>query len=164
MAPHNAPSFREAICMGEEVFHMLKSILDNKGYSTDVGDEGSFAPKLKSNEEAVKVILEAIVKAGYTPGSDVSICLDPATSELWDDGKYKMFKSTGRLFTSNEMIRMWENWTSRYPIVLLEDGLAENDWEGWKALTSTLGQKIELVGDDLFCTNKKILQDGIDRE
>lgn len=163
IAPHNAPSFREAIRMGEEVFHTLKSILNGKGYSTGVGDEGGFAPNLKSNEEAVEVILEAIIKAGYVPGSDVSICLDPATSELWEDGKYKMFKSTGKLFTSEEMIRMWEDWTSQYPIVLLEDGLAENDWDGWKALTSTLGQKIELVGDDLFCTNKKILQEGIDK-
>ena len=163
IAPHNAPSFREAIRMGEEVFHTLKLILNGKGYSTGVGDEGGFAPNLKSNEEAVEVILEAIVKAGYTPGSDLSICLDPATSEMWEEGKYKMFKSTGKLYSSDEMIRMWESWTSQYPIVLLEDGLAENDWEGWKELTSALGHKVELVGDDLFCTNKKILQEGIYR-
>lgn len=163
IAPHNAPSFREAIRMGEEVFHSLKSVLNKKGLSTGVGDEGGFAPDLKSNEEAVEVILEAIGKAGYKAGSDVSICLDPATSELWDNGKYKMFKSTGKLLTSDEMIKLWASWTRQYPIVLLEDGLAENDWEGWQALTRELGQKVELVGDDLFCTNKSILQEGIDR-
>lgn len=163
IAPHNAPSFREAIRMGEEVFHSLKSVLNKKGLSTGVGDEGGFAPDLKSNEEAVEVILEAIEKAGYQTGTDVSICLDPATSELWDNGKYKMFKSTGKLLTSDEMIKLWDSWTRQYPIVLLEDGLAENDWEGWQALTRELGQKVELVGDDLFCTNKKILQEGIDK-
>ncbi|MCL1937310.1 MAG: phosphopyruvate hydratase [Candidatus Azobacteroides sp.] len=163
IAPHNAPSFREAIRRGEEVFHSLKSVLNSKGYSTGVGDEGGFAPDLKSNEEAVEVILEAIIKAGYKPGTDVSICLDPATSELWDNGKYKLFKSTGNLLTSDEMIKMWENWIRQYPIVLLEDGLAENDWAGWQVLTKELGHKIELVGDDIFCTNKKILQEGIDK-
>ncbi|MFT4223849.1 phosphopyruvate hydratase [Dysgonomonas sp.] len=162
IAPHNAPSFREAIRIGEEVFHTLKAVLNKKGLSTGVGDEGGFAPDLKSNEEAVEVILEAITKAGYKPGEDVSICLDPATSELWENGKYKLFKSTGKLLTSDEMIKMWENWTKQYPIVLLEDGLAENDWEGWQALTKDLGGKIELVGDDIFCTNKQILQKGID--
>ncbi|HMM03484.1 MULTISPECIES: phosphopyruvate hydratase [unclassified Dysgonomonas] len=163
IAPHNAPSFREAIRMGEEVFHTLKAVLNKKGLSTGVGDEGGFAPDLKSNEEAVEVILEAIRKAGYKPGEDVSICLDPATSELWENGKYKLFKSTGKLLTSDEMIKMWENWTKQYPIVLLEDGLAENDWEGWQALTKDLGNKTELVGDDIFCTNKAILQEGIDK-
>lgn len=163
ITPHNAPSFREAIRMGEEVFHSLKSVLNGKGYSTGVGDEGGFAPDLKSNEEAVEVILEAISKAGYRPGDDVSICLDPATSELWDNGKYKMFKSTGKLLSSDEMIKLWESWIRQYPIVLLEDGLAENDWNGWQALTKELGCKIELVGDDIFCTNKKILQEGVDK-
>lgn len=163
IAPHNAPSFREAIRMGEEVFHTLKAVLNKKGLSIGVGDEGGFAPDLKSNEEAVEVILEAITKAGYKPGEDVSICLDPATSELWENGKYKLFKSTGKLLTSDEMIKMWENWTKQYPIVLLEDGLAENDWEGWQALTKDLGNKTELVGDDIFCTNKAILQEGIDK-
>lgn len=163
IAPHNAPSFREAIRMGEEVFHTLKAVLNKKGLSTGVGDEGGFAPDLKSNEEAVEVILEAITKAGYKPGEDVSICLDPATSELWENGKYKLFKSTGKLLTSDEMIKMWENWTKQYPIMLLEDGLAENDWEGWQALTKDLGNKTELVGDDIFCTNKAILQEGIDK-
>ncbi len=163
IAPHNAPSFREAIRMGEEVFHTLKSVLNGKGYSTGVGDEGGFAPNLKSNEEAVEVILEAITKAGYKPGEDVSICLDPATSEMWEDGKYKMFKSTGGFLTSDDMIKLWESWVRQYPIVLLEDGLAENDWNGWQVLTKDLGSKIELVGDDIFCTNKKILQEGIDK-
>jgi phosphopyruvate hydratase len=161
IAPHGASSFTEAIRMGEEVFHTLKRVLNSKGYSTGVGDEGGFAPDLKSNEEAVEVILEAIVKAGYKPGGDVSICLDPASSELWEGGKYKMFKSSGDLLSSDDMIMLWENWTSQYPIVLLEDGLAENDWDGWKNLTNQLGDKIELVGDDIFCTNKSILTEGI---
>ncbi len=163
IAPHGAPSFTESIRMGEEVFHALKSVLNAKGYSTGVGDEGGFAPNLKSNEEAVEVILEAIVKAGYKPGDEVSICLDPAASELWEDGKYKLFKSTGKLLTSDEMIQLWESWTEQYPIVLLEDGLAENDWEGWVNLTKALGNKVELVGDDIFCTNKAILAEGIKR-
>ena len=163
IAPHGAPSFTESIRIGEEVFHALKSVLNSKGYSTGVGDEGGFAPNLKSNDEAVEVILEAIVKAGYKPGGEVSICLDPAASELWEDGKYKLFKSTGKLLTSDEMIKLWESWTSQYPIVLLEDGLAENDWNGWKNLTQSLGHKIEIVGDDLFCTNKEILAEGIQK-
>lgn len=164
IAPHNAPSFRESIRMGEEVFHTLKSVLNKKGLSTGVGDEGGFAPNLKSNEEAVEVILEAIEKAGYKSGTDISICLDPATSEMWDSGKYKMFKSTGKLLRSDEMIKLWESWTKQYPIVLLEDGLAENDWSGWQMLTEELGDKMELVGDDIFCTNKKILQEGISKK
>lgn len=163
IAPHNAPTFKEAIRICEEVFHSLKSVLNIKGYSTGVGDEGGFAPNLKSNEEAVEVILEAITKAGYNPDTDISICLDPATSELWDNGKYKLSKSTGKILSSDEMIKLWENWIKQYPIVLLEDGLAENDWIGWQALTKELGSKIELVGDDLFCTNKKILQEGINK-
>jgi len=161
IAPHNAPSFTEAIRMGEEVFHALKGVLNKKGYSTGVGDEGGFAPNLKSNDEAVEVILEAITKAGFKPGDDISICLDPAASELWEDGKYKMFKSTGKLVSSDNMLKLWESWANQYPIVLLEDGLAENDWKGWKNLTQTLGSKIEIVGDDLFCTNKAILAEGI---
>jgi enolase len=163
IAPHSAPSFTEAIRMGEEVFHALKGVLNKKGYSTGVGDEGGFAPDLKSNEEAVDVILEAIAKAGYIPGDDISICLDPAASELWEDGKYKLFKSTGKLMSSDEMVKLWESWVKQYPIVLLEDGLAENDWEGWKNLTKALGSKIEIVGDDIFCTNKAILKEGIEK-
>ncbi len=163
IAPHNATSFTESIRMGEEVFHSLKSVLKSKGLSTGVGDEGGFAPDLKSNEEAVEMILEAITKAGYSPGKDVSICLDPATSEMWEDGKYKFFKSTKKLVSSDDMIKMWESWVDQYPIVLLEDGLAENDWEGWENLTRLLGSKTEIVGDDLFCTNKNILAEGIER-
>lgn len=161
IAPHGATSFTESIRMGIEVFHTLKSVLKGKGYSTGVGDEGGFAPDLKSNDEAVEIILEAITKAGYKPGAEVSICLDPAASELWEDGKYKMFKSTGKFLSSHELVKLWENWVDQYPIVLLEDGLAENDWEGWQNLTKTLGKKIELVGDDIFCTNKEILAEGI---
>lgn len=163
IAPHGAVTFTEAIQMGVEVFHTLKSVLKGKGYSTGVGDEGGFAPDLKSNDEAVDVILEAITKAGYKPGEEVSICLDPAASELWEAGKYKMFKSTGKYLSSDELIKLWESWVNQYPIVLLEDGLAENDWEGWKNLTDVLGKKIEIVGDDLFCTNKAILAEGIER-
>ncbi len=163
IAPHGSTSFTEAIRMGQEVFHALKGVLNSKRYSTGVGDEGGFAPDLKSNEEAVEVILEAIIKSGYKPGNEISICLDPAASELWEDGKYKMFKSTGKFVSSDDMVRLWEEWVNQYPIVLLEDGLAENDWNGWKNLTQVLGKKIEIVGDDLFCTNKAILQEGIEK-
>ena len=160
---HGAKTFTEAIRMGIEVFHSLKSVLKAKGYSTGVGDEGGFAPDLKSNEEAVEVILEAIGKAGYKAGEEVSICLDPAASELWEDGKYKLFKSTGKFITSDEMVKLWESWVNQYPIVLIEDGMAENDWAGWHNMTKTLGKKIEIVGDDLFCTNKAILTEGIQK-
>jgi enolase len=163
IAPHGATSFRESIRMGVEVFHTLKSVLNKKGYSTGVGDEGGFAPNLKSNEEAVDVILEAITKAGFKPGVEVSICLDPAASELWEDGKYKMLKSSGKSLSSDELVALWADWVRQYPIISIEDGLAENDWAGWKKLTDTLGNKIELVGDDLFCTNKAILKEGIEK-
>jgi len=163
IAPHNAPSFEEAIRKGMETFHALKQVLKGKGYSTAVGDEGGFAPDLKSNDEAVELILEAVVKAGYKPGEDISICLDPAASEMWDDGKYVLFKSTKKAISSRELIGIWESWVKQYPIVLLEDGMGENDWEGWKNLTTALGSKIELVGDDVFCTNPRILQEGIDK-
>jgi len=162
IAPHNAPSFKESIRMGEEVFHALKNLLNKKGYYTGVGDEGGFAPNLKSNEEAVEVILEAIAKAGYRPGADISICLDPATSEMWNNGVYSLFKSTGKTYTSDELISLWETWINKYPIILLEDGLGENDWAGWKKMTKLLGDKAELVGDDIFCTNPKIIQKGIE--
>ena len=162
IAPHGADSFAEAIRKGEETFHALKAILHGKGYSTGVGDEGGFAPDLKSNEEAVEVILEAIVKAGLKPGEEVSLCLDPATSEMWENGKYVHFKSDKSTKTSEEMVKLWESWVGQYPIVLIEDGLAENDWQGWKILTSELGAKVELVGDDIFCTNPEILKRGID--
>ncbi len=163
IAPHNAPSFAEAIRMGMETFHTLKQVLKAKGYSTAVGDEGGFAPDLKSNDEAVDLILEAITKAGYKPSADISICLDPAASEMWEDGKYVLFKSTKKPITSDELVRLWESWVNQYPIVLLEDGMGENDWDGWRNLTVALGSKIELVGDDIFCTNPQILQKGIDQ-
>jgi enolase len=163
IAPHSAPSFAEAIRMGMETFHTLKQVLKGKGYSTAVGDEGGFAPDLKSNDEAVELILEAITKAGYKPSSDISICLDPAASEMWDDGKYILFKSTKKAITSAELIKIWESWAKQYPIILLEDGMGENDWDGWRNLTVALGDKIELVGDDIFCTNPQILQQGIDK-
>ena len=161
IAPHGTRTFHESIRMGIEVFHTLKGVLNAKGYSTGVGDEGGFAPNLKSNEEAVEVILEAITKAGYKPGQDVSICLDPAASEMWEKGKYKFFKSTKKTVSSDDMVKLWTNWVKQYPIVLLEDGMAENDWNGWKNLTDSIGKKIEIVGDDLFCTNKTILAEGI---
>jgi len=162
IAPHNAPSFTEAIRMGIETFHALKSTLHKKGYSTGVGDEGGFAPDLKSNVEAIDVILEAITAAGYRPGEDISICLDPAVSELWRDGKYLFFKSDQSTKTSEEMVDLWTSWVRQYPIVSLEDGMGENDWEGWKMLTEKIGSTVELVGDDLFCTNSKILAEGIE--
>jgi enolase len=161
VAPHNAPSFEESIRMGIETFHALKAILHKKGLSTAVGDEGGFAPNLKSNEEAIEVILEAIAQAGYKPGEDISICLDPAASEMWKDGKYLFFKSTQETKTSEEMVALWTSWANQYPIVSLEDGMGENDWAGWKALTDSIGSTVELVGDDLFCTNSAILAEGI---
>lgn len=161
IAPHHALTFKESIRMGEEVFHTLKTLLKNKGYYTGVGDEGGFAPNLKSNEEAVEIILEAIHKAGYKPGDDISICLDPATSEMWQNGKYVFYKSAQKSLNSEEMIMMWDKWIKQYPIVLLEDGLGENDWHGWKEMTAALGKKVELVGDDIFCTNPKIIAEGI---
>ena len=163
IAPHHASSFAESIRMGIETFHALKQVLRKKGYSTAVGDEGGFAPDLKSNDEAVESILEGIVKAGYKPGEDISICLDPAASEMWDDGKYVLFKSTKKAITPQELIGIWESWVNQYPIILLEDGMGENDLQGWKDLTSTLGSRIELVGDDLFCTNPRILREGIEK-
>jgi len=164
IAPHRASSFAEAIRKGMETFHALKSILNQKKYSTGVGDEGGFAPNLKSNEEAVEIILEAITKAGYKPGWDISICLDPAASEMWEDGKYVFFKSDKSKKTSDEMVKLWASWVKQYPIVLLEDGMAENDWDGWRALTSELGDRVELVGDDIFCTNPKIIAQGIQKK
>jgi enolase len=162
IAPHNASRFADAIRMGIETFHALKGILSKKGYTTAVGDEGGFAPNLKSNVEAVELILEAITRAGYKPGQDIALCLDPAASEMWENGKYAFFKSHAQSLTPEQMVAHWVDWVRQYPIVLLEDGMAENDWSGWKALTQELGTKIELVGDDLFCTNPQILQKGIE--
>lgn len=165
IAPHNAETFSEAIRMGVETFHALKNVLSEKGYNTGVGDEGGYAPDLKSNEEALEVIVEAIKKAGYTPGEDISICMDPATSEMWDSNekKYRFSKSDNSLKTSEEMVEIFKNICEKYPLVLLEDGLGENDWDGWKVLTNELSGKIEIVGDDIFCTNKKILKEAIDK-
>jgi enolase len=164
IAPHHASSFAESIQIGMETFHALKQVLRSKGYSTAVGDEGGFAPDLKGNEEAVELILEAITKAGYRPSEEVSVCLDPASSELWDEGRYVLFKSTKKSMSSEDLIRLWESWIRQYPIILLEDGMGEADWEGWHNLTSALGSKIELVGDDIFCTNPTILLQGIQKK
>lgn len=161
IAPHHAPSFKESIRMGEEVFHALRALLKSKGYYTGVGDEGGFAPNLSSNEEAMEVILEAIHKAGYQPGGDISVCIDPASSEMWQNGKYVFYKSDQRQVSTEEMILLWYKWIKQYHIVLLEDGLGENDWQGWKQMTAVLGNKIELVGDDIFCTNPAIIAKGI---
>jgi enolase len=160
--PLNAPSFAEALRMGTEVFHALKSVLSKKGYNTAVGDEGGFAPNLKSNEEAVEVILEAIGKANYTPGKDISLALDPASSEFFDNGKYVFNKSDKSAKTSEQMVQFYEKWVKQYPIVSIEDGMAENDWDGWKKLTDTIGDEVQLVGDDLFVTNTSFLKKGID--
>lgn len=162
IAPHNASDFRNAMRMGIETFHTLKSVLSKKGYNTGVGDEGGFAPNLKSNEEAIEIILEAIEKAGYQPGKDISICLDPAISEMCEHGMYVFSKSGQPQKSSEEMVNLWIDWVKKYPIVLIEDGMAENDWQGWKMLTDAIGEKIELVGDDLFCTNSKLLKKGIE--
>lgn len=163
IAPHGAPDFKTAIRMGAETFHALKKVLNEKGLSTAVGDEGGFAPNLKSNDEAIETILVAIEKAGYKPGDDISICLDPATSELWDNGMYIFKKSTGAKLNSEQMVQHWMEWVNKYPIVSIEDGMGENDWEGWKLLTEQIGKRIELVGDDLFCTNPSILAEGIQK-
>ena len=162
--PVGAQSFSEAVRMGSEVFHNLKKVLKDKGYSTNVGDEGGFAPNLKSNEEAIEVILQAIEKAGYKPGEDVCIALDPASSEFYlpEENVYHLFKSTGDKLTPAQMVDYWKNWTSKYPIISLEDGMAEDDWEGWNLLTQTIGDKVQLVGDDLFVTNVQRLQQGIE--
>jgi len=163
--PVGAPSFREGLRMGAEVFHSLSAVLKKGGYSTNVGDEGGFAPNLKSNEEAITVILQAIEKAGYKPGKDVFIALDPASSEyfLTDEGVYHLKKSTGEKLTPSQMVDYWKTWTDKYPIISIEDGMAEDDWDGWKLMTDVMGKKIQLVGDDLFVTNTKRLQMGIDK-
>jgi len=160
--PVGAESFSEALRCGAEIFHNLKSVLKSRGYSTGVGDEGGFAPNLKSNEEAVETILEAIGKAGYNVGDNVMLALDPAASEFYKDGKYIFKKSDKRELSSDEMAAYWTDWCDKYPIISIEDGMAENDWEGWKNLTDAVGERVQLVGDDLFVTNVKFLQKGID--
>ncbi len=162
IVPVSAPSFAEALRMGTETFHALKSVLGKKGYNTAVGDEGGFAPSLKSNDEALEVIMEAITKAGYAPGKDIYLALDVASSEMWDNGKYLFYKSDKSTKTPEEMVKFYTAWVDRYPIISIEDGMAENDWDGWKKLTDALGGKIQLVGDDLFVTNTSFLKKGID--
>jgi enolase 1/2/3 len=161
--PVGAASFSEGLRWGVEVFHTLKAVLKKRGYNTAVGDEGGFAPSLKSNVEAVEVVLEAIQQAGYKPGEEIAIALDPASSEFYQDGKYVFKKSDKSAKSSEEMVRYWAKWANDYPIVSLEDGLSEEDWEGWQTLTQELGGKIQLVGDDIFVTNIEIFQEGIDK-
>ena len=164
IAPFGASKFSEALRMGVEVFHTLKKVLAKKGYSTAVGDEGGFAPNLKSNEEAIESVLEAISQAGYKPGEQIGICLDPAASEFFHDGSYVFKKSDKSMRTSEQMVAFWENWVRQYPaIVSIEDGMSELDWPGWKLMTDALGKKIQLVGDDIFVTNPEIFQRGIDQ-
>jgi len=161
IVPHHAASFAESIRMGLQTFHALKSLLHERGLVTAVGDEGGFAPSLSSNDEAAEILLDAIRRAGYEPGRDISLAVDPATSEMWEDGRYKFFKSGGHTISTSEMIAIWKHWVDRYPIVLLEDPLGEKDWDGWKEITRELGSRVELVGDDLLCTNPAILRDAI---
>lgn len=161
--PTNADTFSDALRMGVEVFHNLRSVLKEKNYSTNVGDEGGFAPNIQSNEEAIETVLKAIEKAGYKPGEDIYIAMDAATSEMYDvDSKlYTFHKSSNKQMTSEELVAYWTEWTSKYPIISIEDGLAEDDWAGWNKLTQAIGNKVQLVGDDLFVTNVKRLQRGI---
>jgi len=163
--PANAPTFSESLRMGTEIFHNLKKVLKSKGYSTNVGDEGGFAPNIGSNEEAIEIILSSIEKAGYTPGQDVFIAMDAASSEFYDaeTGLYTFKKSSGKQLNSHEMAAYWAEWVNKYPIRSIEDGMAEDDWDGWAELTRLTGSKIQLVGDDLFVTNVKRLKEGIDK-
>lgn len=164
--PVGAPNFSEGLRWGVEIFHALKSVLKKKGFSTNVGDEGGFAPNIQSNEEAIETVLEAITAAGYKPGSQITIAMDAANSELWDNKKkkYVFHKSSGKVVSSDELVKFWEKWVKQYPIVSIEDGMAEDDWNGWAALTQALGSKCQLVGDDLFVTNVTRLQQGIDKK
>lgn len=164
--PVGAPSFSEGLRWGVEIFHTLKSVLKKKGYSTNVGDEGGFAPNIQSNEEAIETVLESIQAAGYKTGSQIVIAMDAANSELWNSEKkkYVFHKSDGKELSSDELVKYWESWVNQYPIVSIEDGMAEDDWEGWKALTQAVGTKCQLVGDDLFVTNVTRLQQGIDKK
>ena len=160
--PAGAVSFKEALRMGTEVFHNLKTVLKSKGYNTAVGDEGGFAPNLSSNEEALQTIMEAIEKAGYVPGKDIFLALDVASSEMYENGKYN-FKGEGKVYTSEELVNYYSNLVNKYPIISIEDGLSEDDWDGWKLLTEKLGNKVQLVGDDLFVTNYSRLNLGINK-
>jgi enolase len=160
--PVGAENFAQALRMGAETFHTLKKVLKERGYNTSVGDEGGFAPSLKSNVEAVEVLLEAIEAAGYSAGHDICLALDPAASEMYQDGKYVFFKSDKSQKSSDDMIKIYADWVRQYPIISIEDGLAQDDWEGWKAMTEALGDKIQIVGDDVFVTNTERLQRGIE--
>jgi len=160
--PVGTESFSEALRMGVETFHALKKVLKREGYSTAVGDEGGFAPSLKSNVEAIELILNAIDQAGYSAGHDIALALDPAASELYDDGKYVFFKSDESKKSAGDMVKLYADWVRQYPIISIEDGLAQDDWEGWKKLTEELGSKVQLVGDDLFVTNTDRLERGIE--
>jgi enolase len=162
VVPVGASSFGESLRIGAEIFHTLKSVLKRKGYATSVGDEGGFAPNLRSNEEAIETMLEAINHAGYSAGKDCLLALDPAASEFYDGSHYVFKKSDGRKLTSAQMVQFWRSWSDQYPIVSIEDGMAENDWDGWKALTDVLGGRVQLVGDDLFVTNTDFLRKGIE--
>lgn len=164
--PTNAPSFSESLRMGVEVFHALKKVLKDAGYSTNVGDEGGFAPNIKSNEEAIEIVLKSIEKAGYKPGEDIFIAMDAASSEMWNEKEqaYIFHKSDNKKLSSDEMADYWASWCKKYPIVSIEDGMAEDDWRGWKALTDKVGKNVQLVGDDLFVTNVKRLKQGIDSQ
>lgn len=161
--PVGAPSFSEGLRWGVEIFHALKTVLKKKGYSTNVGDEGGFAPNIQSNEEAIETVLTAIDAAGYKAGSQVFIAMDAANSELYKDGKYIFHKSDGKTMSSEELVKYWAGWVAQYPIASIEDGMAEDDWEGWKMLTEAVGNKVQLVGDDLFVTNVKRLEQGIQK-
>jgi enolase len=163
--PVGAPSFSEGLRWGVEIFHSLKSVLKKKGFSTNVGDEGGFAPNIQSNEEAIETVLESIQAAGYKTGSQIVIAMDAANSELWDakKKKYVFHKSSGKALSSDELVKFWEKWVKQYPIVSIEDGMAEDDWNGWKALTQAIGSKCQLVGDDLFVTNVDRIQQGLDK-
>jgi enolase len=163
--PVGATSFSEGLRWGTEIFHVLKGVLKKKGYSTNVGDEGGFAPNIQSNEEAIETVLEAITAAGYKAGSQIVIAMDAANSELWDakKKKYVFHKSSGKVMSGDELVKYWESWVKKYPIASIEDGMAEDDWNGWKNLTDTIGKKCQLVGDDLFVTNVTRLQQGIDK-
>jgi len=165
IVPFGAPTFSEGLRWGVEIFHHLKSVLKKKGYSTNVGDEGGFAPEIQSNEEAIETVLQAIEAAGYKPGEQVGIALDAASSEMFNDADktYKFYKSSGKVISSDEMVAYWAEWCKKYPIVSIEDGMAEDDWAGWKKLTEAVGDKVQLVGDDLFVTNVKRLKQGIDQ-
>ena len=162
IVPVGAGTFSEALRMGAEIFHTLKSVLKKKGYATSVGDEGGFAPNLKSNEEAIETIIEAIAQAGYQAGENVLLALDPAASEFYDGAHYVFKKSDSRRLTSDQMVSFWQDWAGKYPIISIEDGMAENDWDGWKSLTDAIGGRVQLVGDDLFVTNTRFLQKGIE--